>query len=187
MKEILWTVQHIEAYKAMKEKGVLRADEQFLFCRDETESAYGWMSEQMRRRIGAPPDNVKYPVWAWYQWEGRRDRRDLRFSGYAKRGTPMVQLKFEADVKEMLLSDFDDWHQVLNNCYLADNEQDFDDFYASDHTDRQREIEASWEKIFDLQRYCSGWDTPPERKSIQAVLWEINLLQVRKAELFIAK
>lgn len=187
MKEILWTIQHIDAYRALKENGVLRANEQFLFCRDEFRFAYNWMSEQMRIRIGCPPDCIKYPVWAWYQWEGRRGRRDLRFSGYAKRGTPMVQLKIEADIQEILLSDFDDWHQVLNNCYLAGSEQDFDIFYASDHIDWQHEIEVSWEKIFDLKRCCPNWDTPLERKSIQAVLWEINLSRVRKAEFFIAK
>ncbi|WP_310603404.1 hypothetical protein [Anaerosporobacter sp.] len=27
-----------------------------------------------------------YDVWAWYQWEGKRKRRDIREGGHAKRG-----------------------------------------------------------------------------------------------------
>ena len=68
---------------------------------------------------------------------------DLRLSGYAKRGTPMVQITFEADTKDFLLSDFDDWHIILAKNYIADNEQDWDDFYANNGDRRTDEIIAS--------------------------------------------
>lgn len=187
MMKKLWTIQHRDAYQLLMKKGVLRANEQFLFCKDELRFAYDWMAKQMKIRIGSPPDSIKYPVWAWYQWEGQKTRRDLRFSGYAKRGTPMVQLEFEIDEKKILLSDFDDWHVVLNNTYLADNKQDFDDFYATSHKDRKHEIEISWNKIFETEKYCPDWNTPLDSKSIQATLWEINISQIKKVEFFIAK
>ena len=107
MKQIMWTIQTEEAFLEFERTGALRANENFLFCEDYYRFAYDWLSNQMALRIGPPPENVRYPVWAWYQWEGKRKRRDLRQSGYAKRGTPMVQITFEADPDSFLLSDFD--------------------------------------------------------------------------------
>ena len=187
MKQTLWTIQHIDAYEEMKKTGVLRANEQFLFCQDDMRYAYDWIAQQMCTRVVTSPPNVRYPVWAWYQWEGKRKRRDLRYSGYAKRGTPMVQIEFVVEDKNVLLSDFDDWHGVLNNTYIADNQEDFDRFYLPGSEESQEEIYASWEKVFDLDRYTPNWDCPPERKSIQACLWEVHMSQVKKVEFFTAK
>ena len=187
MKQTLWTIQHIDAYENMKKTGVLHANEQFLFCQDDMRYAYDWIAQQMCTRIGAPPADVEYPVWAWYQWEGKRKRRDLRHAGYAKRGTPMVQIEFEAEETTILLSDFDDWHLVLGNHYIADNEADLDRFYLPGSEESQGEICASWEKVFDLDRYTPNWDCPPERQSIQACVWEVHMSQVKKVEFFTAK
>lgn len=59
---ILWTIQHKNAYDAMLESGVLQANEQNLFCQDGLRFTYDWMAERMRRRVGAPPAGVSYPV-----------------------------------------------------------------------------------------------------------------------------
>jgi hypothetical protein len=130
---------------------------------------------------------VLYPIWAWYQWEGKRNRRDLRQSGYAARGTPLVQITFEIEERSFLLSDFDDWHNVLSCQYVAETEDDWNRFYKELPSPEQADVEWSWERIFDLQRYCPGWDCPTERKSIQATLWQIEMSQVKKIEHFIAK
>lgn len=187
MKETLWTIQDEAAYEVFQETGVLRANSNHLIFDGEFQYAYDWMASQMHQRIGAAPNGLQYPVWAWYQWEGKRKRMDLRQSGYAKRGTPMVQITFEADTKDFLLSDFDLWHLVLSNHYIADNEQDWDDFYANDGDCRTDEIVKSWEKIFDLTRCTPGWDHEPDRQTVQATLWEVYMSQVRKVEHFIAK
>lgn len=187
MKETLWTIQDEAAYEVFQETGVLRANPNHLLFDGELLHAYDWMAAQMHRRIGAAPDGVQYPVWAWYQWEGKRKRMDLRKSGYANRGTPMVQITLEADIKDFLLSDFDAWHIVLNQHYMADNEQDWDTFYANGGDHRTDEIVKSWEKIFDLTRCTSGWDYAPDRQTVQATLWEIHISQVKKVEHFIAK
>ena len=187
MKEILWTIQNEAAFEQFIKTGVLRADPDHIAFDGDFRKEYDWMVAQMRERIGAPPVGVEYPVWAWYQWEGKRGRRDLRHSGYAKRGTPMVQIGFEIDAKDFLLSDFADWHFVLNNSYLADNEQEWDDFYANGGEDKQDEIRTSWLKIFDLQRYAPRWTGDPSRQSIQATLWEVKRSQIIKIEHFLAK
>ena len=94
MKETLWTIQDEAAFEVFQKTGVLRADPNHLIFDGEFKDAYDWMASQMRQRIGPAPAGVQYPVWAWYQWEGKRKRMDLRQSGYAKRGTPMVQITF---------------------------------------------------------------------------------------------
>lgn len=99
----------------------------------------------------------------------------------------MVQITFEADNKDFLLSDFDDWHSVLNNCYIADNEKDWDDFYANDSDSRTDKIIASWDKVFDLNRYAPNWAPEPDKRTVQATLWEVRMSQVKKMEHFIAK
>ena len=187
MKETLWTIQDEAAFEVFQKTGVLRADPSHLIFDGEFQPAYDWMVAQMRQRIGPAPAGVQYPVWAWYQWEGKRKRMDLRQSGYAKRGTPMVQITFEADTKDFLLSDFDAWHFVLNHDYIADNEQDWDDFHTIDGHQNTIEIIQSWDKIFDMDRDILNWNADPTARSIQATLWEIRMSQVKKVEHFIAK
>lgn len=187
MIETLWTIQNEAAYEEFQKTGVLRADPDHLLFDGEYRNAYDWMVGQMRSRIGKAPDGIQFPVWAWYQWEGKRKRMDLRQSGYAQRGTHMVQITFEASSDDFLLSDFDEWHFVLGNHYIADNEQDWDNFYAHGGDNRQAEITASWNKIFDLSRYTPDWSSEPDQLTIQTTLWEIKLSQVKKTEHFIAK
>lgn len=187
MKQVLWTIQHEAAWVAFEKTGILAANEEHLFCEDYFRFAYDWISQQMIRKIGAPPEGIRYPVWAWYQWEGKRKRLDLRCSGYAERGTPMVQITFEADESEFMLSDFDSWHCVLNNSFLANNEAEWNDFCDRTPNPVRYEIEPSWQRIFDLTRCEPDWDCPLDQKSIQATLWQVKMEQVKKVERFIAK
>ena len=99
----------------------------------------------------------------------------------------MVQITFEADTNDFLLSDFDDWHIILANHYIADSEQDWDDFYANSGESKTDDVIASWDKVFDLNRYTHSWDPEPEHQTIQATLWEVGMSQVKKVEHFIAK
>lgn len=186
-RQLLWTIQHEDAYREFEKSGVLRADDRHLFCGEDLRFAYDWISLQMKTRIGDPPQGVHYPIWAWYQWEGKRKRRDQRLSGYAKRGTPLVQITFEAEPSTFLLSDFDMWHIVLANQYVARSEEEWDLFYNSYPKAKQEDVEPSWVRIFDLSSYTPNWDREPEQKSIQAALWQIKRDQVLKVEHFLAK
>ncbi len=76
--------------------------------------AYHWMVSDMSKRIGSLPDGVQYPVWTWYQMDGKRQRHDPRYGGYAPHGTPLILLTIDIDERDVVLSDFDDWHFVLN-------------------------------------------------------------------------
>ena len=39
---------------------------------------YDWLVDQMKERIGPPPEGVSYPVWAWHTWREDSKRPDLR-------------------------------------------------------------------------------------------------------------
>lgn len=203
----LWTIQHYSAYETMLETGIIAANEEHLFCQDDLRYAYNWISHKMIEANILPSNKIHYPVWAWYQWEGKRKRRDMRESGYAMRGEKIVQLTIEADDQDVLLSDFDLFHYPLNYWYLPLDEADdatFERDYKNagftwhDLKDFQIQSEEmlllrakiikSWDRIFDLGRQDDGWlYGSNETKSIQATLWQVNLEQVVTAEVFIAK
>lgn len=202
----LWTIQSYEAYKKLVDTGILRADKNCIY--DENfRYAYKWIIEKMQSKSIILPENVDYPIWSWYQWNGKRKRRDMRQWGYANSGKKIVQLTIEADAKDVLLSDFDLFHYVLNYWYLAKDEDEdkaFELEYRSlgfEFNDLQnfsiqngnmkylrKKIEDSWDNILDLEKeddnYIYGKNS---EKSIQATFGELKLEQVVKAEVFIAK
>ena len=201
---LLWTIQTEEAYLKLIKNGVLHADRKYIW--KKFLPAYNWLIDEMKKRIGDPPEDVKYPIWVWYQYDGERKRRDLRYGGYAQRGMPMVQLTIDIDEKNIVFSDFDNWHFVLNNMYLALNEEDdnrFEKVYEREGFTLQdihnltlvnpclekcrKETVDSWQRIFDIGRCEAEWDTPLERKTVQGTFWELKVDQVIKAEHFIAK
>lgn len=64
---LLWTIQHKAAYKVLLERGRLMANEKYLLFDGEFCSLYAWLTDQMKKRIGMPPNGVRYPVWELYQ------------------------------------------------------------------------------------------------------------------------
>lgn len=193
----LWTIQHKEAYTTLQEKGVLHANEEHLFCEDDFRYAYDWMANKLSEK-DTKPNGVNYPLWAWYQWEGKRKRRDLRNTGLGERGTSCVQLEIEIPDNKVLLSDFDVFHIVLNNCNLCGTEEEdrqFESWYKSlgiKYGDWRKDVTGnpslqevkdriikSWDGIFDLEKEDDNWIYGKnENKSIQAVFWELRIEQV---------
>lgn len=99
----------------------------------------------------------------------------------------MLQLNVSPD--RVLLSQFEHWHFVLMNSYLSRSEAESKKVEWREERGevKQREIEASWENIFDLKfgdyRY---WGKLDERY-IQACLPSIELSEVVKAIPFKAR
>lgn len=208
---LLWTIQNHAAYATLLETGLLRASEEHaLFASDEEvfRMAYDWMARKMVETGIQPPAGVRYPVWAWYQWEGKRKRRDLRSRGLGLRGEKYVQLTINVPENQVLLSDFDMFHSVLNKSYLSVDEADdeaFDqEFAAAGYSwgewqnveiqteamqQFRRRIEQSWDRIFDLSNpQGDDWTVLPwDRRTIQATLWEVRQEQVIKAEVYVAR
>jgi len=183
----LWTIQGIEIYKQLQRDGVAYCtktawadDEKFL-------KAYDWMAGQMRQRIGEPPiKDIKYPMWAWYQFISAKSNKPSRSYLDIEEGLS-VYMEIEIPDNEVVLSDFSNWHNVLNQWPLtnwkriekktdllekkAGKSLSFDDYPV----EMQKEIEKSWEAIFDLDRRDKEVGRIHKRnRSIQATFWMLK-------------
>ena len=123
-----WTIQDPPAWEQAQVTNVLTSNAQLVD--PDSKPAYDWMVAQMQVRLGTRP--LTYPVWVWPQ------RPNLRESGYARRGTPLVLLECRLDPAQVLLSDYMAWHHVLNEWTLRWEE------------DEEIAPAKSWERIFDL-------------------------------------
>lgn len=197
---ILWTIQSAAAWQRAQGCGVLRAAAAYVPA--DFGPAYAWLGAHMERRIGPRPVGVTFPVWVWYQWEGRRRRPDLRSSGYLLHGERGVRVEFALEDNQVLLSDFDLWHYALNYWYLSANEAD-DQAFAAElaaqglpthgrelrlHPVAHQRVMESWQRMFDLD-WVDAYSSPQPNadRSIQATLWELPLAAVQDVKEFIAR
>jgi hypothetical protein len=94
----------------------------------------------------------------------------------------MVCLELELPDHEVLLSDEENWHIVLNNCFYskADNEADDENEWEWLHSlspeKQEAEKRKSWEKVFGIEPLNSGWSV--QGRFVQATFWELRLSDV---------
>lgn len=176
----LWTAQTVDVYESLIKTGTHHCDESKIRDFEWWKRAYDWLAEKMTDRIGAPPANVKYPVWLWYKWNSRHRKPDLRSRrAFGPKGRKMVMLEIEIPDDKVVLSDFDNWHSVLNNyysCSSARSESEYDkisewlDSLPKD--ERQIEIEKSWDSIFDITPFKNEF--AENGTWVQATVWELK-------------
>lgn len=191
---MLWTIQNEAQWQHFQHKGVLTALATDTISAD-FEKPYQWMMQQMAQRIAPRPD-THYPIWCWHTyWNAQKRRPDLRQAAHLPKGTKGVLLSFEATEKEVLLSDFDLWHHVLNGFAIAPSvalARQLDEWWhlypqTPYPPHLQHEIEKTWEKIFDLDWQDSFWTEKRTEKRIQGCLWEIRWEQISAAQSFTAR
>lgn len=129
---------------------------------DNFQSAYDWLVEKMRQRIGNPPVGVEYPVWAWYRND---DEWDIPVDDTG--GKPYVVIEVEVDDGRVVLTDFDRWHAVLDDYPCVNESLDWDELntewdrlIAAGH----EAVEESWQKVFEID--ASSY--------VQATFWELR-------------
>ncbi len=195
----LWMIVPEPTLRALERGRVLVADGRRAIR--DFRPAYRWMADQMAMRLGPPPRRRAVPWWAWARWGGSRSGRpDLRCSAHLPRGTRGYRLTIEMPAEEVLLSDFDDWHFVLNGSYLTLDEAEWDAFWAemdaAGHSAQwpypepfRTRAEATWQRIFDLDRTGRdpAWCGTSEDQGIQATFWQLHADCVLKAEMFTAR
>ncbi|PQO30576.1 hypothetical protein C5Y96_13985 [Blastopirellula marina] len=164
-------------------EGRLIADPQ-LEC-EVFERSYRWMVRQMAKRSL----HCQYPVWAWYRHCNGRPRPDLRATGHLPPGTHGVLLQLNVESHRVLLSQFELWHCVLNNSHLSRSEADNKRVERREERGEvtQKEIEASWENIFDLKFGDYRYWGKLEERYIQACLPLLELSDVVKTTHFKAR
>lgn len=201
---ILWTILREKAYHLLTEQGHLHYLDEWLekdedFCYWNT--PFLWMAEHLRIKAGDPPEGVKYPLWAWHQWDGaKRPRPDLRSGSIGTTGTVAYRVEFEIDPNDVILSDFSTWSCVLNGWHLPWNEADYEDFDArlkkaglskfveGDLPEPwQSEIRQSWLRVFDLSHSDTYITEPMEKKEVQACYWQLRAEQIRKVDRFVCR
>lgn len=190
----LWTIQPETLYEKLQSEKIFHCvpEHSELITEFGFGPAYDWMAEQMCERIGPPPRGVQYPIWAWHTIEWKHAKPDLRRSEFRGYKTPQVCLDIEVPDKEVLLSNEDMWHMVLNDGYYGDACSD-EDYEAEekwlDSLTTQEQIAVkrqSWKKIFDVfPARESEWDC--HGKYIQATFWSLRLDQVKGVRHFAVK
>lgn len=173
-----------EARQALYDEGRIVGDKSRITFED-FEPAYKWMADQMAGKIAPPPAGVEaWPVWAWFKKDetGFVDPNDEEYEDQG-----LWVLTFEADTEQVVMSDFGDWHHVLNGWYLADRHT-ADEGLAEDEAfskelesagiewaDRPypepfwQRVTKSWERVFDVREGEHG---------VQATFWVLNASQV---------
>jgi len=194
----LWTIQTEEAWRTLTERGYLCCS-QAVVDRDFI-PACQWMESQMITYIGHPANGIALPLWAWYRYNNDRHQRpDLRRSGHLPRGTRGYRIEFVIPDDDVLLSDSELWHYVLNYWYFPDSERDgatssaLHDCPPCSWSQPPRNqcvnkmIWISWERVFDLDWSDEYVAAPRENQSIQATFWQLDLVQVTTVDSFIAR
>lgn len=174
----VYTVQHLDAYKQMRKLGYLEGNERFIL--EGVEEPYKWMIFQMKRRI-PNYDKDGYPIWVWKRRVNRNEK------ALFKKGTRGVILTLEIPENQILWSDSNSWHSVLNNGPVTDNEKQWEEYIKDE--DRYPVVE-SWEKIFDFNYFRNAdkeWHGEFDEQWIQGVTPRITMEQVQKVTRFIAK
>lgn len=182
-KMTLWTIQNKNAWEEAEQKGVLKVNEAYAW--EYFHQPYRWLVGQMERRIQDYEGG--YPVWAWPNDE----KPDLRRAGLLEPGAPGVRIGFNANPKDVLLSDLDAWHSVLSGHYLDITKYDTKYGYHSvwNGTDedqaRTGDIIKSWERIFDLEALKQHDDNGEQ--TLQATIGSVALNQVISVKYFTAR
>lgn len=183
----MYTLQTHDAYETLARDGVLVGDPSLGW--PEFQEAYTWMLRQMDQRLPGPQGGL---LWLWPTATHERLRDDARHD------PGNVLLTVRVAQARVLLSDFLDWHVVLNRSLHVpllpgeSNEEwearwtlideDFEERatpYRGEPTTAwpealRAEIESSWEAIFDP----ATWRTPPV---LQATMRELRAEDIVRA------
>ena len=145
--------------------------------------------EQMARRV--PGYTGGFPVWFWHS-----PKPDLRCAGHRSAGERGVRIELELPRERVLLFDFQSWHCVLNRWRLSLSEREskewdrrtkgLDQHRAPLPAPLEAELQATWERVFDLDRLrCARLWGPINE--IQGVTEYVRLEEVRGVTEFLAK
>lgn len=186
---VLWTIQPEEVYELIQRTGLYHcALEKSIF--NDCKEQYDWLVQEMKERIGKPPEGVSYPVWAWYMWEGARKKPDLRRErwGNGWKGDRFACMEIDIPDDRVVLSDFDVWSIILLHGLIADSEEEVDrldeEYESLPQEEKKKYREHNWKIAFDLTYVDNGWMHRGD--SIQATFWELRKEDIKKVWFFIS-
>jgi len=187
----LVTIQDKAAYDDLCATGVLRCKTELAewLSEDCFKDAYDWLVRQMKKRIGEPPIGVSYPIWAWHSLDYKPAKVDLRRTEFNNYSGEHYILTVDIPDEQVLLSDEENWHFVLNNSFFGAtrSETAFNEveawFDLLPHNEQVKVKEKSWENIFDVTQFDSGFHR--QGCYVQATFWELRKEQIISERRFI--
>jgi hypothetical protein len=190
---ILYSIQDFKIFEALSRGETHYAHHPYLNVDDADivdemfVRSYNWLADRMVERIGPRPSAEIYPTWAYYQWYGPDQKKpDLRYTGtrcFARdRTCALMTLDIPDD--QVLLSEYDAWHFVLNQSYLGEEARsdelwDIRKELKCREYDKypewmKKEIEDSWYTIFDFDLSAKLLEYDKSQQIIQATFWKIE-------------
>lgn len=171
-----WTIQHLDAWHHALKVGYIEGDSKHIAFED-FDASYQWMKEQMKKEIADYRN--EQPVWLWLK------KPDMRHSGHHTPGTKIVRLTLQLNEEDVLVSDFEKWHCILNNEFCSDSEIEDEKFRNGELSISKQE---SWERIFELNRsHDTDWWGKVEDSILQGTTGRIDLKKVISIENFTAR
>lgn len=182
-----WMIAEASLYTRLKQAQILFPDP--ALAMPEFEDAYAWMRGQMALRL--PRYEGHWPWWAWVRPPCRHVRPDLRerqlyHNGWST-GTACVRLELEVPDADVLLSDFDMWHAVLNNSPLVSSDEEWDAIEALPETVRQSAREVTWPRMFAIDEPPDPFWNGSYARVVQACFETLRLVDVREVTQFRAR
>lgn len=163
----IWTTQTVSFWNKLQEQGVIHCDTSKSWGSNDYKEAYDWMVGQMINRIGPAPEGVDYPIWGWQQVGCSKKEYHGSVADCSGDDDEFVFITADIPDELVLLSDFCDWHCVLNHCHT--------DFQCSEkEANDEAGIIKSWDTIFDLNRR-GRYIKHRRNRTIQATFWELRL------------
>lgn len=128
------------------------------YYKEDFHDAYLYMIEKLNQKT-LKPKNCISPVWAWQTQNNKIKKPDMRLmiNSYYRKNKDHKIYELEIPDNQVLLSDYDNWHAVLNNYGIPDDED-----YDREFTEEEKV--KSWDKIFDVENL----------PYVQAVFWTIK-------------
>lgn len=201
----LWTFQTANVAKMIKagneyicnpKLSTLLYDEEDSGCEEMFFRGYNYIAEKLEE-ISPKPKDAVYPVWSWYSTEDAPAQEIIQYfkEGYQESTEKFVLIELEVPDNEVLLSNFAEFHDVLNNHTIES-----DSYFLSvcnshgceeyEYDGNQLWCEIHWKEVFDIMDQA----TEEEKKSswnkyvidnidydadfIQACFWKITPEQV---------
>lgn len=181
----LWTIQPPEVLKIIEETGRFICDKNKSTYYEDFQAAYAWMIKHMFKM--KKPDDAELPIWAWYKWNWKNEEPSLTSGEIGVPGNKYVCIELEIPYEDIVLSDYNNWHCVLNDsfCNIAITEEEWERseerYNLLDPGYQFLYKQLSWFSIFDItpfeNEFCSNG------KYVQAVFWEIkkeNIISVKE-------
>lgn len=168
----LYTYQHKSVLEHINDKGFYKVDgrRSLAACwRGGFKKGYDFIVKHLQEK---DPNNYKatYPIWAFVEKSSPSD--------FGVKNTDTILLVLDIDESRVLLSDFINYHAILNNAYCNLDDEDWEEheklYYPNDEVypqgiskeDYQKVVEDSWINIFNIR--------DSKKEDIQANFWVIK-------------